>query len=369
MEREELTAWLRLADTPGVGNDAARKLLAAFGLPQAIFQASARDLREIVTDAQANALASATEVLPLLVEATCKWLDEGAGRHVISLGDAEYPPALYEIADPPLLLHAQGRIDLLKSPSIAIVGSRNPTAQGAENAKAFATNLSRAGLTVVSGLALGIDAAAHEGGLEGAAGTIAVVGTGLDRVYPRQNRNLAHRIAANGLLISEYFVGTPPLPPNFPRRNRIISGLSLGTLVVEAALHSGSLITARLAGEQGREVFAIPGSIHSPLSKGCHALIKQGAKLVEEAQDIVEEIRLANGGAPEADPAAPGLRASETPTDPVLEALGYDPMSIDELAMRTGWPVAELSAHLLELELDRRVARLPGSLFQRVGEA
>ena len=219
----------------------------------------------------------------------------------------------------------------------------------------------------MSGLALGIDGAAHAGALDGPGSTIAVVGTGPDRVYPKRHLALAHRIAAEGLLLSEYPLGTPPLPPNFPRRNRIIAGLSLGTLVVEAALQSGSLITARLALEQGREVFAIPGSIHSPQARGCHALIRQGAKLVEQASDILEELQGHPLPAPPpADPAA--MEDEGNPgRDPVLEAMGYDPVTLDALVARTGWPAAELSAHLLTLELDGAVARLPGSLFQRRG--
>ena len=233
-----------------------------------------------------------------------------------------------------------------------------------------------AGLTIVSGLALGVDAAAHEGALEAAtsagtmAATIAVVGTGLDRVYPRKNLDLAHRIAAHGLIVSEYPLGTPPLPANFPKRNRIISGLSQGTLVVEAALASGSLITARMAAEQGREVFAIPGSIHAPQSRGCHALIRQGAKLVESAQDVLEELKIPATtvpGLPQEGVNAPGAAASDETEDPVLAALGYDPMGLDALIARTGMDASTLQVALLELELDGRIARLPGGLFQRVG--
>jgi DNA processing protein len=260
-----------------------------------------------------------------------------------------------------LLLYAQGRVALLRTDSVAVVGSRNPTHQGIDNARAFATHLSRAGLTVVSGLALGIDAAAHEGGLDGAASTIAVVGTGLDRVYPRRNLALAHRIAGQGLILSEYALGTPPLAPNFPIRNRIIAGLSRGTLVVEAALQSGSLITAALAVEAGREVFAIPGSIHSPQSRGCHALIKQGAKLVETAADVLDELK-AGSAAPPA-PAGPEDAAEG---DALLAALGHDPVTLDALCARLGESAATLSARLLELELTGAVARLPGQLFQRL---
>ncbi len=213
-------------------------------------------------------------------------------RQIVTLGDAALPAGAAQTADPPLLLYAQGRCELLHARAVAIVGSRNPTPQGIDNARAFAGHLSQAGLTIVSGLALGIDGAAHEGALDGPGSTIAVVGTGLDRVYPTRHRELAHRIASEGLMVSEFPLGTPPLPPNFPLRNRIIAGLTRGTLVVEAALQSGSLITARLALEAGREVFAIPGSIHSPQSRGCHALIKQGAKLVDGAEDVLEELHV-----------------------------------------------------------------------------
>jgi DNA processing protein len=265
---------------------------------------------------------------------------------------------LLECADPPLLLFAHGRLELLAAPSIAVVGSRNPTPQGAENAKAFTGHLSRSGLTIVSGLALGIDGAAHQGGLAGAGSTIAVMGTGADRIYPARHKALAHRIAGHGLLLTEFPLGTPPLPEHFPMRNRIIAGLARGTLVVEAALPSGSLSTARAALEAGREVFAIPGSIHSPQSRGCHALIKQGAKLVESADDVLGELDWQRRV--EAPSVPPGGRG-----DALLDALGHDPATLDALAARTGLGAAELNARLLELELDGAVARLPGGLFQR----
>lgn len=261
-----------------------------------------------------------------------------------------------------------------------MVGSRNPTPQGLLTARQFARALSAAGLTVVSGLALGIDAAAHEGALEGCPegtaqlATVAVIGTGIDRVYPRQNRDLAHRIARRGLIVSEYPIGTPPLAANFPRRNRLISAFAQGTLVVEAALQSGSLITARLAGEQGKEVFAIPGSIHGTQSRGCHQLIRQGAKLVESAQDILEELRLPPrtggevGAATETTPQSTD-DPSESGNDPLLTAMGADPVSLDALQARCGLPTPELQARLLELELEGRLARLPGGLFQRLGLA
>jgi DNA processing protein len=295
-----------------------------------------------------------------------EWLAE-PGHELVALDDADYPRPLLEIGDPPPLLYCLGRRELLARPALAIVGSRNATPQGIADAEAFAAALSAAGLTIVSGLALGIDAAAHRGALTQAGSSVAVVGTGLDRVYPARNRDLAHDLAARGLLVSEFAPGTPPLPSNFPRRNRIISGLVRGLLVVEATLQSGSLITARLAAEQGRDVFALPGSIHSPFSKGCHRLIRDGAKLVETAQDILEELALAVPlplGA-----GAPASGGSVTDEDPdaasVLAALGHAPADVDALVERTGRPAAVMVATLTTLELDGRVAALPGGRWQR----
>lgn len=358
IDRDEVAAWLRLLETPGIGRESARRLLAAFGSPEAALGASVAARREVVGAARAEALATVPDTFDALLETTLAWLALPQ-RTVVPLGDPHYPRALLETADPPLLIYAQGRLELLAAArALAVVGSRNPTPQGLENARAFAAHLSRAGCTIVSGLALGIDAAAHEGGLEGPGSTIAVVGTGLDIVYPKRHHRLAHRITENGLMVSEYSLGTPSIDAHFPARNRIIAGLAQGTLVVEAALQSGSLITARLAAEAGREVFAIPGSIHSPQSRGCHALLKQGAKLVETATDILEELGATAAPASSTSPAAP--------SSPLLEALGHDPVGIDALVARTGIGPAELSARLLELELAGRVARLPGQLFQRV---
>jgi DNA processing protein len=352
---DELAAWLRL--THSAGRETVRRLLAAFASPQGVFAASAASQRAVT----GSTLAEPPDELDALVQRTVAWRREGAGRHVVTLGDSAYPSALLQTADPPLLLYAQGRLELLQRPALAIVGSRNPTPQGADNARAFALHLARSGYTIVSGLALGIDGAAHEGALSagGDASTIAVVGTGMDRVYPSRHRELAHRIAEQGLLLSEFDLATPPLRENFPRRNRLIAGLAQGTLVVEAALASGSLITARCAAEAGREVFALPGSIHSPQSRGCHALIKQGAQLVESAEDILAELRPA---AP-----APPLEGEPTPGDgdPLLAALGHDPATLDALVARCGRPPEQLAARLLELELDGHVARLPGGLYQR----
>jgi DNA processing protein len=356
---DELDAWLRLLRTPGIGRTSARRLLAACGSPQAVFDTPAAALRELVGSEAASALNEPPPQHDEQLAATRAWLDGEASRYVIALGDPAYPAALLETADPPLLLYAQGRIDLLQAASIAVVGSRNPTAQGSDNARAFARHLSQSGFAVVSGLALGIDGAAHEGALAGPGGTIAVMGTGADRIYPARHRTLAHRIAAEGLLLTEFEIGTPPLAENFPQRNRIIAGLARGTLVVEAALPSGSLSTARAAFEAGREVFAIPGSIHSPQSRGCHALIKQGAKLVESAEDVTSELRW-HAAAPAPNETTPG--AAETP---LLRALGHEPATLDALGERTGMSAADLNAQLLELELDGHVARLPGGLFQR----
>ena len=362
MERDELEAWLRLVETPLVGRGLARQLLAALASPEAIFTASAATLRSVVGPGLAAALAAAPEGFEERLERTWQWLRaaQGETRSIVTLGDARYPQALLQTADPPLLLYVLGRAELLDAPSLAVVGSRNPSAQGLDNARSFGAHLSRGGYCIVSGLALGIDGAAHEGGLQGAGSTIAVVGTGLDRVYPKRHLDLARRIAAQGALTSEFGLGMPALAANFPQRNRIIAGLARGTLVVEAALQSGSLITARLAAEAGREVFAIPGSIHSPQSRGCHALLKQGAKLVDSAQDILEEL------------APPAVRSAPTeppaagkPGDALLEALGHDPVSLDALVARTGWPPQLLNAKLLEMELEGSVARLPGQLFQR----
>jgi DNA processing protein len=372
VDGDELAAWLRLVETPKLGRESARKLLAAFGPPERIFAAAASARREVVGPVQVSSLDRPPDGFDALWRDTEAWLaDTTTGpRALIPLGDPRYPPALLEAADPPLLLHVQGRIEWLQAPSLAVVGSRTPTPAGRENAHTFAQELSQSGLTIVSGLALGIDGAAHEGALAGRGSTIAVVATGLDDVYPRAHRALAARIAEQGLVVSEYALHTPALAGHFPARNRIIAGLSRGTLVVEAALRSGSLITARLATEAGREVFAIPGSIHAPQSRGTHALIKQGAKLVESAQDVLEELQLPPLRQAQKPPArASNNNETDVPRDALLEALGHDPMGLDELVARTGWSAAELNARLLEKELAGEVARLPGQRFQRLGHA
>lgn len=368
MERDELAAWLRLAMTPGVGRSTARRLLAAFGLPQHLFEQDPEALLAVVNAAQAQALRTEPQGWSAQVETTWAWLQQAASHRLLTLADPAYPQSLLQTEDPPLMLYVNG-VALPQWPrAVSVVGSRNPTPQGAGNARVFGRSFAQAGWSVVSGMALGIDAAAHEGALEGAApgqlATIAVVGTGLDRVYPSQHLQLAHRIAEQGLLVSEYPLGTPPLSPNFPQRNRIIAALGQGTLVVEAALRSGSLITARQAAEQGREVFAIPGSIHSPQARGCHELLRQGAKLVETAQDVLEELEpVASRREAPAATAAPAPAPAESS---LLQALGHDPVGLDALIARTGTSAADLQAQLLELELEGRVARLPGGLFQRV---
>ncbi|OEZ52032.1 hypothetical protein JAB1_03220 [Janthinobacterium sp. MP5059B] len=353
----ELAGWLRLQHLPGVGPVAARALLVSFGLPPAIFSASFEALREVVPASVARAIVQPPRpVANSQLELTLQWL-QGPGNAVLTLADAAYPPLLLEIADPPLLLYVRGRVELLSRPGVAIIGSRNASAQGMQNAAAFAQALSTAGLTIISGLALGIDTHAHEGGLRGAGATVAVIGTGADLVYPRRNLNLAQRIAEQGCIVSEYALGLPAMPGNFPRRNRLISGLARGVLVVEAAAQSGSLITARLAGEQGRDVYALPGSIHATLAKGCHALIKQGAKLVESADDVLQELQWLGG--------IPGAPAVVEDEPPLLAALGHDPLDADTLAARSGLAMGALMGELLALELAGRVERLPGGLFQR----
>ena len=433
MEREELAAWLRLTLTPGVGNATARRLLAAFGLPTSLFAQPASTLAQVVGPTQAASLRTAPPELAQLVETTWQWLHaqgdepgqaDGAGhRSILVLGDAGYPESLLNIADPPLMLYLLGAgaasihesnttfshvgikefatnsiVNSLQdctAQSVAIVGSRNPTPQGLDNARQFARALSQAGFAIVSGMALGVDGAAHVGALEGfdapdaqknnrpqRLATIAVVGTGLDRVYPKSHRTLAHAIAQNGLIISEYPLGTPPLAANFPKRNRLIAALAQGTLVVEAALKSGSLITARLAAEQGKEVFVIPGSIHSAQSRGCHALIREGAKLVESAEDVLEDLKIDKAPVLIASkpyrtwekveidvPSRADDAAQPAEADGLLTALGFDPVSLDALQARTGIDTAHLQAQLMALELQGLIARLPGGLFQRMVQA
>jgi DNA processing protein len=355
----ETLAWLRLGLVAELTSAGFRKLLAAHSSPEAICAAGRTTLARSVADDVAAAIARGPD--PERLDAALRWLEDPSNR-VVTLADEAYPRLLLEISDPPPLLYVKGNPDLLNHTSLAVVGSRNATQQGRVNAEAFSRELSDGGFTIVSGLAVGIDAAAHLGGLAAASSSVAVVGTGLDIVYPARNRDLAHRLAEEGALVSEFALGTPALASNFPRRNRLISGLTRGCLVVEAALKSGSLITARYALEQGREVFAIPGSIHSSLSKGCHLLLKQGAKLAERSQDILEELgALVQGRVAMTEPEYEG-----TEENPVLDALGYDPLDLDALCQRSGLTPESASAMLLTLELEGVVSRLPGGKFQRL---
>jgi len=366
LPRDTLVLWLTLRRLPGVGTHTQHELLEHFGSVENIFSASRGQLDKL--------LAGKNEAISAILDGPgaqtfqpeFDWLEQ-PGHHLLVWTDPDYPVLLREIADPPVMLYVIGRRAVLSNPQLAIVGSRNPSPMGRENAQAFAKSVAGAGLAVTSGLALGVDGAAHRGALAAGGITIAVTGTGLDRVYPARHRELAHEIAAHGALVSEFALGTPPLPENFPIRNRLISGLSLGTLVVEAALASGSLITARLATEQGREVFAIPGSIHAPQARGCHALIRQGAKLVETAQDILEELgplaSVARASMPENAAPVPPLDA---PMAALLQQIGHDPVSVDALIERSGLTADAVSSMLLQMELNGLVSSCPGGKVQRI---
>ena len=365
-DEEELAAWIRLQMTPGIGILTAHKILSAYGLPQNIFTTPYEEIQRIVSPKIAELLfAPPDPAIAGQIEKTREWLEDPANL-VLTLSDNRYPRQLLEIPDPPLMLYVKGRVELLTAPSIAIVGSRNATTQGCLDAQEFAHSLSDTGLTIVSGLAMGIDTAAHEGGLKGRGSTVAVIGTGADIVYPARNRELAHLIGEEGCIVSEFPLGTGPLASNFPRRNRVISGLSGGILVVEAAARSGSLITAKTAIDQGRDVFAIPGSIHSPLSRGCHELIRQGAKLVESSQDILEELKhfrdiVVNQASAE--------KEEEDFSDEqkvILAQMGYDPVDADSLSERCDMDAASLSVELLNLELSGNVESLPGGFYRRL---
>jgi DNA processing protein len=398
--RESLKAWLRLSLTPGVGNITARALLQGFGLPEAIFERSTRELQSLVSATVSQQLQLIPPELEEALETAWHWLQTQAypaapktlQKRILTLADDDYPSTLMLTPDPPCLLYVLGQTQHLHllSPALdhapralAVVGSRNPTPQGRLNAHDFALHLAQAGLTVVSGLALGIDTAAHQGALKGGQPhpplyTVAVVGTGLDRVYPHQNHALALEIAAHGLLISEYPLNTAPLHSNFPKRNRLIAGLSQACLVVEAATRSGSLITARQALEIGKEVFAIPGSIHTTVSKGCHDLIKQGAKLVDCVQDILEELKdlpevqclskEAQRDSGSSMSSAQGFNDDQMSATSlkVIDHLGQDPVGLDELQLRSGLPTAQLQAELFQLELIGALGRLPGGLYQQL---
>ena len=365
--------FLRLAFTRGVSTRVAHKLLSELGDINTLFAASTSTIAGIAGDAVARALTTAPDgTAASLIDAALAWLNEAEDQHLLTWAHPAFPALLLESGDAPVILFAKGRLDLLERPALAMVGSRNCSQGGTDTAEAFAEAFSASGVTVVSGLAQGIDAAAHAGALRAAAkqpatagSTIAVVGTGIDRVYPAKNKVLAHSIAERGLILSEYPLGTPPLAENFPRRNRIISGLARGVLVVEASMASGSLITARLAGEQGREVFAIPGSIHSTFHKGCHHLIKQGAKLVETAQDVIEELRLGGESSPRA--ATTGDDTATSHASPLLRYIEHTPIDVDTLVTRSALPIDQVMTELTLLEIAGEVEQLPGGRWQRRG--
>ncbi len=369
---DELHAWLALASIPGLHCGILQPLYARLGSAAAILDAQQSAWEAAgISPGLAKRIAAARGAP---AQSAIKWLEKDA-HSFVAWGSERYPALLARLSDAPIGLFVRGDADCLALPQLAIVGSRNPTPAGRETAEAFAAHLAKNGLLITSGLALGIDAASHRGALYGGGKTIAVCGTGLDIDYPRSHAELAQQIAASGALVSEFAPGTPALKHNFPRRNRIISGLTLGTLVVEAALRSGSLITARLAGEQGREVFAIPGSIHNPLARGCHQLIRQGAKLVETAHDIFSELA----------PLAASLLPRETPTvqwqgtdtpqvlanaldkeyEILLDALGFEPASVDLMIARTGLKADAVASMLLILELNGRIESYPGGLYIR----
>ncbi|MCW8963007.1 MAG: DNA-processing protein DprA [Gammaproteobacteria bacterium] len=360
--------WLKLTLVPGLGPAGIQKLLEGFGTPEAI--SAAPETQLAATTGLSSDLCRAIKTVDhKRLEQSISWLEASANHHLLCIDDPQYPALLKAIHDAPPVLFVNGNITLLSQLQLAMVGSRNPSSSGYETAYEFARHLANTGLVITSGLALGIDGASHQGALDAGGQTIAVTGNGLDRVYPARHRNLAHQIAEHGALVTEFPPGTKPLPGNFPRRNRIIAGLSLGTLVVEAAQKSGSLITAYRALEQSREVFAIPGSIHNPLAKGCHQLIRQGAKLIETAQDILEELSPIAQASFEI-----GEQPDETP-DPctetseshliILEAMAYDPVNIDTLISRTGMASNAISSILLILELEGKVASQPGGHYIR----
>ena len=373
MDTPTLEAWFRLLEAPGLGRTRAHRLLEAFGDIHALWRAGRSAWTDAAGAATAQALLTAqARDLGARWQACLGWLDaHGNAAHVLVWDSPDYPAWLRQAPDAPLLLYVHGALRPLQRMSVAVVGSRRATAAGLDHARHFSRELSDAGWVVVSGLALGVDAAAHQGALDGPSPTVAVVGTGLDQTYPTRHKALAKRIVASGgALVSEFAIGTPPLAENFPQRNRIIAGLTRGTLVVEAVPQSGSLITARLALEANREVFAIPGSIDSPQSRGCHGLIRDGATLVETVDHILEVLGLPpDAPNPPRQPEAASAAPEADSDGPLLQALGYEPASLDVLEARTGLDIPTLSARLLELELTGQVARLPGGWYQRRGQA
>ncbi|MCG5501737.1 DNA-processing protein DprA [Ectothiorhodospira lacustris] len=367
MDSSALTAWLHLLHAPGVGPATFMRLLQQHATPQGVLAAGPSAWRQ--AGLSATAITFLQEETPPGVQADLDWAGR-EGHHILTLADPRYPVRLKDIPGPPPVLYVVGDPQVLSWPMLAVVGSRHPTPGGRETATAFSAHLARRGLVIASGLAKGIDAAAHEGALAAHGLTVAVTGTGPDRIYPAAHRNLGHRIVAEGAMVTELPTGTPATPQNFPRRNRILAGLAVGTLVVEAATRSGSLITARLAAEQGREVFAIPGSIHNPLARGCHRLIREGAKLVETADDILEELGELLppcSPAPATDPpSAVAATAPDGDHTRLLEAMGHDPVAVDQLVARTRLTVSAVSSMLLLMELRGQVASLSGGRYVRL---
>ncbi len=361
MSPQALGCWLTLQRIPGLGAGTLRFLLERFGGVEVVFAAPRAELEAVL----GRSRAAVEQILagPRILDAERAWLEQPE-HQLLTVLDERYPPLLRELPQPPMVLFVAGALAHLLRPQIAIVGSRNPTASGVANAKAFAQALVQAGFAITSGLALGIDGAAHRGALAAEGYTVAVLGNGIDEIYPARHEELSREIVRHGAIVSEFPLGTPPKAENFPRRNRIISGLSQGTLVVEAALQSGSLITARLAVEQGREVFAVPGSIHSPLARGCHALIREGAKLVETTTDILEELRAFQRSPPLAT-VAPAPLALDARMQQLVDLLGHDPLSIDVLVERSGLTTHTVSSMLLEMELLGIVEPCPGGHYVR----
>jgi len=378
---DELEPWIRLWRVKGIGPKYFQKLLKPLGSPTAVFNSNLSKIQQAgISQKLANAILDSKDTDS--AKADIDWLEASEKHHIITIECNEYPALLKQISDPPSLLYVHGNLSIINDPQLAIVGSRNPTQGGITCAYEFSKHIAQTGLCITSGLALGIDGMAHKGALDSNAPTIAVIATGIDRVYPAKHRELAHKIVETGAIISEFPIGTHPDSRNFPRRNRIISGLSYGTLVVEAAQRSGSLITARLAGEQNREVFAIPGSIHNPLARGCHQLIRQGAKLVETAQDIMEEM----ASVIDIDSLSSSQSINESVNKPnsedtnktdlendlsdeylqLLDQMGFDPVAIDQLVVRTGLSTESISAMLLMLELKNYISSNGGGTYMRL---
>ena len=372
IDLSERDAWLVALRTPGLGNLRIAKLYEHFGSLRAALDASRGALR--AAGMPAAICAELARSGRGLIRADLDWLDAAPHRHVLTLADPDYPPLLRRLEDAPPLLFVEGDLNALWRAQIAMVGSRNASRSGLGIARDFAKHFARLGIVVTSGLAEGIDGSAHTACLDAGGATIAVCGTGLDRVYPERHRDLARRIVAQGALVSDFPIGTPPLPEHFPRRNRIIAGLTLGTLVVEASLKSGSLITARLAAECGRDVFAIPGSIHDPRARGCHHLIRNGATLVTEASEIIEALQPIGHELGDALRARLSVQAMHMPAIPaadaqelrLLDAIGFAPTDFDSLVTATGMSAAAISSMLMTLELDGQVAEVGGSRYQRL---